>query len=253
MPDEPLAGHRVDQLAEQVLARRGADRAARGVVGQAAAEVAAKPVADRHGSKRMPDRRGLQRHACRAARTGTDRAYVCRPGADCDLVAITVGWLARASMPDRLRHLPLLLPRPRGSGSSLSACGSDDGRHAGVRRRRAADRHDGRADHEHRRRTSAATACRSPASSRRGRTRTRSSPSRASPSCCRELDVLYVNGLKLEEPTKELAEENLDDGRARSSSSARSRSREASTPTTSRFRSPAASPTRTSGPTRSTR
>ncbi len=28
-----------------------------------------------------------------------------------------------------------------------------------------------------------------------------------------QLDVLFVNGLKLEEPTKELAEENLKDGR----------------------------------------
>ena len=53
MPHEPFAGHRVDQLAEQVLARRGADRAARvASSGTHAADVALEPVADRHRSQR---------------------------------------------------------------------------------------------------------------------------------------------------------------------------------------------------------
>ena len=48
VPDEPLAGHRLDELAEEVLLCGGADRLARGIVRQAATDVAAKPVADRH-------------------------------------------------------------------------------------------------------------------------------------------------------------------------------------------------------------
>ena len=68
VPDEPLAGHRVDQLAEQVLLRRRADRRARVGVRQAAADVAAKPVAHRHPRQRRPARR---RGASAAARDVT--------------------------------------------------------------------------------------------------------------------------------------------------------------------------------------
>ena len=79
-------------------------------------------------------------------------------------------------------------------------------------RRQAEGGHHRRADHAASRPTSAATG-----STSRHRPRGHELPHlrarrRASPSCSSQADVVFVNGLKLEEPTKELAEANLKDG-----------------------------------------
>jgi ABC-type Zn uptake system ZnuABC Zn-binding protein ZnuA len=65
-------------------------------------------------------------------------------------------------------------------------------------------------------------------------------------------DVVFVNGLQLEEPTFELAEQNAPDDALLSSSATRC-CRSRSTSTTSPSRRRTASPTRTCGPIRPTR
>ena len=63
-------------------------------------------------------------------------------------------------------------------------------------------------------------------------------------------DVVFLNGLELEEPTKELAEADLRTATRHRRAGRRRRSPRTSTSTTSRSPRPAASPTRTCGPTR---
>ena len=75
-----ISGHRVDELAEQVLPGGGSDAAARRVIGQAAADVATKPVTDRHSFKGRPDRARCQRSfARRPARRAPASARRSRP------------------------------------------------------------------------------------------------------------------------------------------------------------------------------
>ena len=104
------------------------------------------------------------------------------------------------------------LASPRAAALAAAAAGNDAGQEA-------RGRDHGRADHEHRREHRRRPRRRSRASSRRARTRTRSSRSRASAELLSRADVVFVNGLELEEPTVELAEANSRTAR-RSSSSA---------------------------------
>ena len=145
------------------------------------------------------------------------------------------------------------LPRAR------SCCAASPSPPAAATRRptaddgRICDRHHGRADHEHRRQHR-----RRPC--RRDRHRAGGhqlahvrTASRASPRCCPTADVVYLNGLVLEEPTKAARRGEPGRRRRRSSSWARSPSPRATTSTTSRSRRRMASRTRTCGPIRRSR
>ena len=192
----------------------------------------------RDAARARPARRRDRRRAARRRRPTTE--YLMRACRDRSRLAAACS-SADATPP---------LPPPSAVALLTSGCG---GQRVERERRQARRRHDRRADHEH----------------RRGRRRrpgddhghrpgghelaTRSSRRRASPSCSRTADVVFVNGLKLEEPTHELAEQNKKDGAEIVELGTDDRSRSPTTSTTSRSRRRTASRTRTCGPTRRTR
>ena len=104
-------------------------------------------------------------------------------------------------------------PGPRGPGARGRGLRR---RRLRERRRRGSDRgrHDRRADHEHRRQHRRRPGRRSPGIVPEGTNSHTFEPQPSVAELLSTADVVFVNGLELEEPTKELAEENLQ-GRRR--------------------------------------